>query len=376
MKKNAEELVRELKRRRSGIDRVGVVSFSDGELIRKREHFREAYETKATGAFTTYALGAMQAVDADYTRISVETARRVENQLQTRLPPAGFSVEFRLQGSVPLNVHIRGVSDVDLLTLGQRLLVYAGDGVRARRGEYARSEETAADFLKSLRGTVEAELPLAFPATTVDTSGARAIKISGGSLARPVDVVPSVWYDTAPYQLSGREVERGVAIYDKSRHATIDNFPFLHIERIKLRCDEAGGSLRKAIRLCKNIKADAEAEGTSIHLSSYEIAGLMYHADQAKLRNGAMVNELTILAETQRHLEWLRSNPDQATQLTTPDGSRRILNEDGKLNALATLSSEISELLAEVARDQSGGIGGYPQSHEDRRRFVESLIFR
>ena len=48
--------------------------------------------------------------DRRYAEISIETALRVGSQLQQKL---SIPIERRLQGSVPLNVHIRGVSDVE-----------------------------------------------------------------------------------------------------------------------------------------------------------------------------------------------------------------------------------------------------------------------
>src|SRR5260221_12804698 len=151
----------------------------------------------ANQSHTRYALGAMQEVDADYTRISRETAERVGAQLKTGLTNAGISADFRLQGSVPLNVHIRGVSDVDLLALDAGFMTYSTTGVLSQQGHYtaAAGTRTAIEALSTLRAEAEKILKNKYPAATVDTSGGKAINISGGSLPRPVDVVPSHWHD-------------------------------------------------------------------------------------------------------------------------------------------------------------------------------------
>jgi hypothetical protein len=44
-----------------------------------------------------------------------------------------------------------------------------------------------------------------YPAAEIDTTGANAISISGGSLHRPVEFVPAHWTDTAEYQCTLRE---------------------------------------------------------------------------------------------------------------------------------------------------------------------------
>jgi hypothetical protein len=59
---------------------------------------------------------------------------------------------------------------------------------------------------------IEDSLSAAFPAAKVHPENSKAVKITGGSLARDVDVVPAVWWNNARYQDTGNEVDRGVAI--------------------------------------------------------------------------------------------------------------------------------------------------------------------
>lgn len=295
----------------------------------------------------------MQEVGPDYTRVSRESAERVGKQLNAGLTAAGFNVDFRLQGSVALNTHIRGASDVDLLSLDTGFLTYYTAGSRSLAGYYTNpTTRTSLEVLTALRNQAEKILKSAYPAATVDTSGGKAINISGGSLARPVDVVPSHWIDTVAYQGSLQEHERGVNILNKKVPETIENLPFLHIQRINDRDWVTLGGLRKAIRLCKNVKSDAEDEGTAISLSSFDIAAIMYHADLQALSSSATY-ELAVLAETQRHLDWLYHNKAEAEKLVVPDGSRRILDSADKLAGLRTLSVELDDLLREVAKEQS-----------------------
>ena len=341
-----------LRRRRRDGGSVYTFDAADTSVFLAKNRQQESWENRATDKpFTRYALGAMQEVDPDYTRISITTAERIQNQLYGRLLEEGKATEFRLQGSVPLNIHIKGVSDVDILTLDKGFLTYATAGIRAQRGEYRYpSTETAVSKLQSLRSQCITALRKAFPAVTLDTSGRKSLRLSGGSLAREVDVVPAHWLDTVDYQRTGLEYHRGVAILDTSVPATLNNFPFLHIERIRSRCTTASGGLRKAIRLCKNIKADALEEGRPCGLSSFDIAGLLYHADMDQLRQGA-IYELAVLAETQRFLAFLVTNTAHAKTLEVPDGSRRVLDEDGKLLSLAQLSHEVDMLMLQVAQE-------------------------
>lgn len=362
-----------LNARRKGMDRLGELTETAQVDVLAKSIQSESWQKRAsTGQpYTRYALGAMQEVDRDYTRISIETAQRVGGQLNTGLTSAGYQVDFRLQGSVPLNVHIRGVSDVDLLNLDTSFLTYASYGVRGQNGWYSSTTKTSLGVLSALRGEAEAILKAKYPAAKVDCTGGKAINISGGSLARPVDVVPSHWNDTIDYQASEQEHDRGVTILNKRVPQTIDNLPFLHIKLISDRCTLALGGLKKAIRLCKNVKNDAQEEGKTINLSSFDIAATMYHADLGTLRAGGTY-ELAILAETQRHLDWLTMNEAEAKKLRVPDGSRAIFDTAEKLAALRTLSLEMDDLAKEVAREQRPSLAYSDYSLSDSRTALSS----
>jgi hypothetical protein len=322
--------------------------------------------------FTAYALGAMEEVGATYTRVSVEEAERVGKQLVPRLYQRGIPADYRLQGSVPLNVHIRRVSDVDLLMLDTSFWTYDRNGAMAASGAYLyQPARTSLSVLGALRAGVISGLRDGFPAATVDTSGAKAVTLSGGSLQRVVDVVPSHWHDAVQYQSSRIERDRGVTILDAKKSSTIDNLPFLHIHRVGERCDSIFGGLRKSIRLCKQVKADMEKEGKTVSLPSFDIAATMYHADMGLLRIG-LAYELAILAETQRFLDYLHHNKDFARTLVTPDGLRRIYDDPSKLDGLTQLSVEMDDLLKQVAREH--GYGAHHTMDELRTRLKLSSV--
>ncbi len=375
MPRDVTKRLNQLRSRRKGTDRLGRVTEQAAfdELIRKSQT-KELWEGRALNKPNTrYALGAMQAVDSDYTRISHETAERVANQLLSGLAARGDNVIFRLQGSVPLDIHIRGVSDVDLLTLSKDFFTFQPQGQRNQLGMYTPSPRNSLSVLSDLRTKCEGILQSSFPKADVDTSGGKAIAISGGSLARPVDVVPSHWYDTVAYQNSGAEHDRAVTILDKKVPETLDNWPFLHMKHINEVDAAVNGALKKAIRLCKNVKSDAEAENTAITLPSFDIAATMYHADRNVLAAGIFY-ELAILAETQRHLDYLACHFDYAKTLRIPDGSRFLFDKPEKLNGLVALSQEMDDLLREVAKEQNNFLAGLSEPPlESSRMAIASL---
>lgn len=375
MSNAVNERISRLRSRRSGLDRASVVTQDAKDFIVNRSRNQEAWEYRARDKpYTTFALGAMQEVDPTYTRISLETAERVRNQLEKRL---SGSMEFELQGSVPLNVHIRGVSDVDLLVLDSSFLTYDSSGVNGGAGYYTPAPaRTSVGVLSALRRDTEQALRAGFPAATVDAKGAKAVKVFGASLARPVDVVPAHWYDTAVYQLSREKHDRSVTILDAHKMSTIDNWPFLHIKNIRSCCDATRGGLRKSIRLCKNIKAELEAEGRTVTISSFDLASIMYHANMANLTAGS-IYELAILAETQRHLDYLWHNKDEARRLRVPDGSRYIFDSEAKFDGLGTVSLALDELLRSVGQEHSHALSlqAKPDLRASRDAVMRSVVF-
>jgi hypothetical protein len=157
----------------------------------------------------------------------------------------------------------------------------------------------------------------------VDKSGAKAISLSGGSLQRKVDVVPSHWYDTVRYQFIGLEEERAVSILVKDEGRTMDNLPFLHMKHINDKNVRTWGGTKKVIRLLKNLKNDSDY-ASLITLSSYDIASLVWHFPDTSL---------------------------QVMKLQTPDGTRKVIDSSEKFTGLLLLSLEVDQLAEAVESD-------------------------
>ncbi len=254
-----DEKLQRLKNRR--IDTRGEVALQ----------MQESYEKRSPNSATKYALGGMQEVNPRSTEISVEEAKKVKRNLQEGLKDVSLKPEFKLQGSVPINVHIRGASDVDLLVIDGKYVRTAPclDGMKTY-GAYDGLGSIDQDVLH-LRQQSELVLERRFHGATIDKSNAKSIELSEGAFRRKVDVVPSCWYDSAEFQRTLDERLRAVEILDKYSMTLIKNFPFLYMHEIDQKGLSTNGGSKMAIRLAKNVKNDSDAE---IELSSYDIGSL------------------------------------------------------------------------------------------------------
>ncbi|HDR2738036.1 TPA: hypothetical protein QCJ80_000012 [Enterobacter bugandensis] len=350
-RKGSPEQVKVAMESYSGVAMDGLESY---DILANVLSSQEEWERRGRGDNATrYVIGAMQSVETQYTEVSLNTAKRIQNQLEKRL--SEYHLDFRLQGSVALDIHIKGFSDVDLLVIDKQMLMYDRDGVR--QSLYTPTSKKEDDVILTLRNTARDELRKAFPEAYVDDENNKSLRITGGSLQREVDVVPAIWWDNLDYQLSQEESDRGVMILQRDERKRIYNSPFVHIKRIESKCDRSNGGLRKSIRLLKTIKSDfQDEEGTEIGLNSYDLTSIMYHADENNLRHNAYY-ELAVLVETHRWLNYLCSHPIEAKKLDVPNGTRKIFEDDDSLNELMKLTNVVNNLVNEVMNEHIGNFG-------------------
>lgn len=336
MSKDISRRLSDLKARRQGSNMMLDSTFAERAGM-------ESFEARSTGEWAKYTLGILQEVDSEYTANSIAEGERVKNQIKNRVRTG---VTFEYQGSVPLNVHIRRVSDIDVLVLLSGYLTYDTNGARAST-YLPWTGPSGIDQLAHLRKELEVELKAAFYEADVDISGDKAIGLSGGSLRRKVDVVPSHWNDSTTYQTSHEKKDREVCIFQKNSRSTFKNRPFLHIDKVNEKDRRCNGGVKKVVRMLKNLKADSD-NPSSISVNSYEIAGLVYHFEDQPITL-PVYRELALVAATQQQLDRLINNKHWTMGLTTPDGIRKIIDSEAKFDSLKLLRDEVNVLAKNLA---------------------------
>ena len=333
-----------MKDRRQGLyTRDGVYDFVEAiKAQTKVEKFQQLVEPEAV----KYAIGAMQAVDAEYTKKSYEEGNRVRDRLAEGLSTAGIPVAFDYQGSVPLDVHVRGNSDIDLLILHDGFVTVEA----AAKAAYSYNDlpgKTPSEELADLRKECIAILERRFWAVKVDSSPSKAITLTGGSLQRAVDVIPSHWHDIFDWKRTGNKRYGDIYVFDSKSAQQVKNRPFMHIGLIEDKCIRVRGGLRKCIRLMKNLRYDASK---TIDLSSYDIAAIAWHMTDQELVVPYGV-DLLLVERVRAHLKFLLDFSAYRSTVLVPDDSRLIFDKAEKTDALANLYKEVEQLSADLARE-------------------------
>jgi hypothetical protein len=316
----------------------------------------EVYQRlQGEGSAVRYTVGAMARIDPRYTEITYEQGDRVKNQIDKALFAAGASCEFRYQGSVTNDTHIKSYSDIDLLAITQRFWTlepplkpscpYYGDPV--------------AD-LKEIRSTSYQCLEKAFPTAEVDNSGTKSLTITGGSLSRKIDVVPANWYDTNRYAKLRAERYRAIQVLDVKSGERIVNMPFMHNYLIQELDRSTGGGLRKVIRLMKSLKYDSD----SVSLSSYDLASLGYNMPDYQLAT-LPGHEIPLLARLKEYLDNVAVDTKLRTEMLVPDESRTVFAlGHATLQGLEELRMEVDDLVEAVRKNL----------HKSARKLLEARM--
>jgi hypothetical protein len=301
---------------------------------------KEAYASLTEDDAVRYLVGAMEAVDPSFTRKTYEEGDRVANQITTGLAVESLNAEYEYQGSVTKNTHIKAYSDVDLLVLETRFysLQPPQQAIPPYRGDPVQD-------LLQIRRICISHLKSAFPKATVDASGPRSVKISGGSLLRTVDIVPANWYNTNDYAEKKIKVLRGIHVLNAHKPDRESDQPFIHGAWIEYKDSKTNGNTRKLIRLLKSLKYDSEGKLT---MSSYDIESLVYRMldDDMQKQRG---EEIPLAHACWLWLKTVEDNQQLREGLDVPDGKRKIFAE-GKatLGELVALRRDLETLLWEI----------------------------
>jgi hypothetical protein len=319
------------------------------EELRKSESFEGLQESDGV----KYAVGAMAAVDSKYTELSIKEGERVASNLSQALSRENISVDTKLQGSVGLDVHIKGYSDVDMLVMVGKTILVERPYVSPGYYPDATDQRPMTEIVGELRARSEVILTQNFPKVSVNTAGAKSIALEGGSLARKVDIVPATWFHTIAYQTSRADHDLGVKILDKKNTILIANHPFLNRKLINDADRQVDGNLKRVVRLIKNLQADAVGGRSDVikKINSFDVLSIAY--DMRMDLAIPSYQQLGLVGLLSDRLQFLIINKAYCDEMNTPDLTRKVFDDEGKYAGLASLYLECKELADSLARELS-----------------------
>lgn len=306
-----------------------------------------------------YIKSAMKGVEPEYTAKSKVAGEKVKQHLKD----GGLSnVSFKYQGSVMTDTHIKGASDIDLLTICDKFYTYDSHTVykildNKRSYPYDNSQlqklqheleipayrGDAINDLMITRNHCERILKETYQ--KCDITPPKAIKITNSSLRRDVDVVVANWYDNVDSIINDKEIDyRGIQVFDKSTNQKCSaDFPFLSIKRINERSCETNGRLKKMIRFLKNIKEDSDMQ---IELSSFDINAICYSMNTLQYKN---MDYVELVIQLYDYICEILGDNLVAKNIRSVDGKEFIFNGNPqKIYELLKIENEINEIINDL----------------------------
>lgn len=345
MAKNYKQLTESIRRR------------LNPENFALKKAFSDELATIAYSDVLTFIRTAMKGVEPEYTQRSKDAGEKVKGHLSSKLS----DVSFRYQGSVMTDTHIKGYSDIDLLTISEKFYSCDASNIKAllasaeKRAKYypsslnklQREVDTSSytgDSLADLRKLrLDSERTLLDVYEICNTTKPKAIKIKNKSVNREVDIVIANWYDDVSSIINDRGDYRGIQVYNKDTNSKEKaDYPFLSIKRINERSSETNGRLKKMIRFLKNTKSLSDHE---IDLSSFDINAICYDIKVSVYQNLSFYELVPVIYN---QLKSVSTNQTHADDIVSVDGKEYIFRDrPAKFQNLKALLAELEGIFSD-----------------------------
>jgi len=346
MVKNYDDLIKRM------IMRTNPDGINEEELI--NEDFRNELQKAQGNKVAEYVKRAMRGVEEAYTNRTFEAG----NKVMTHLKKNREHLDFKYQGSVPTNTHIKGYSDIDLVQISNEFYSHEKkeNFLEAYNTHYLTSTKNrlaevingtpymynADDTLKKIRE--EAENILVPIYNSVDITKSKSIEVELTNPKRTVDVVTASWYKSVNAVVNDEKEEQGIQIYDKDKNKRLPvDFPFLKIKLVNKKDSTVNGRLKRMIRFLKVLKADAD---TDIALSSFDISSICYAINIDAYKN---MNYLELVTVLYLQLRKLSTEEDYRNRLMSIDGTEPIFKgKPEKVESLKLILTEVEGVFTEL----------------------------
>lgn len=343
MQKNYANLVEKVKKR------------SNPDSIKETELFSKSLNEDFRGLgipyseVLEYVKRAMQGVEPAYTEKTIEAGNKIKEHLKRN----NSSLDYKFQGSVMCNTHIKGYSDIDLVQITNSF--YSHEPLVNFNEKYNNSIYLTSSQKQNLlnvingvpyTGDVNNTLrTIRLEAETVLTSNykyvvakPKSIEVNPTYPNRIVDVVTASWYENVDSVISGDTDLKGIQIYDKDKNIRLSvDYPFLKIRLLNEKDKSVNGRLKKMIRFLKTVKADSDYDLKGI--SSFDISSVCYNIPTWKYSEKSYY-ELVIILYSE--LKKIVEDENYRNSIRSIDGTEYIFKgKDEKVRLLKLIFGEL-----------------------------------
>lgn len=279
-----------------------------------------------------YTLESMVEIDPSYAYKVYANSRRIHEIINKALKKRGYDVDYRYQGALKTYSNIRLYGDVEIIVIKKNI-----------------SDKPHRD-MQTLAMDLMDVLSKETGFKTVDYSDKTRIRITVQKPTCEIDVLPSIWVNSAEYVKTKNEIYRGIAEFDFANKKVKKYLPFLNIARINSRDQHTNGNLKAMARLLKTLRSDSHDK---INLRDSEINAVLYNMPEVEL-SVPQNKVLSLLPKVALLLQKLSNDTKFFAHLLSPSEKDRVFGgRPEKQQEIKKLSDALTTLIQDLKKDLS-----------------------
>ncbi|MEM6735839.1 MAG: hypothetical protein AAF620_07200 [Bacteroidota bacterium] len=294
-----------------------------------------------------YALESMVEIDPSYAYKVYAISRKIHEKISKALKKRGYHLDYRYQGELKTYSNILLYGDVEIMVIKKEV----------SDKPHLEVQRLAMELLDILRGD---------PAfKSIDYGDKTRIRITALKPTCEIDILPSVWINSAEFKHTKNEIYRGIAEFDFKKKKVKKYLPFLNIARINARDQHTNGAFKRLSRLLKTLRADSEER---IDLKDSEINAMIYALSENMLKIDHK-NILSVLPKVGSLLNKIDTDSTYFQHVLSPTGKDRVFSGHPEKQAEV---GKLKVALTQLIEDLKSDLGNKKQSLESSLVYSQS----
>lgn len=277
-----------------------------------------------------YTLESMVEIDPSYAYKVYANSRKLHEIISKSLKKKGYDIDYRYQGALKTYSNISLYGDVEIIVIKKIV----------SNKPHTDMQTLAHDMLDVLSKDPTFK--------SVDYSDKTRIRVTALKPTCEIDVLPSMWVNTAEYVKTKNEIYRGIAEFDFKKKKVKKYLPFLNIARINARDQHTNGNLKSIARLFKTLRADSEDK---IDLRDSEINAILYNIPEVDITISPK-KVLSLLPKVSQFLTKLSDDSNYFNSMLSPSEKDRVFGgRPEKQQEIAKLNKALKVLIGDLKKD-------------------------